>query len=46
MLIQTNNRFIKAIFNFANPKIETLFATYGIKEAYSQGGRKSFTYLK
>ena len=41
-------RFIKAVFNFANPKIQTLFASYGIKEAYSPGkpGRKPFKYFK
>ena len=30
-------RFIKAIFNFANLKIQTLFASYGVKEAFSPG---------
>ena len=50
LLIQTNYRwsstprFIKAIFNFANLKIQTLFPSYVIKEAYSSGkpSRKPF----
>ena len=35
---------MKAIFNFANLKIQTLFASYGIKEAFSPG-KPSTKYL-
>ena len=35
---------MKAIFNFANLKIQTLFASYGIKEAFSLG-KPSTKYL-
>ena len=38
-------RFIKAIFNFANLKIQTLFASYGVKEAFSPG-KPSTRYLR
>ena len=50
LLIQTKYRwnstprFIKAIFNFANLKIQTLFASYGVKEAFSPG-KPSTKYL-
>ena len=41
-------RFIRAIFNFANLKIQTLFPSYGVKEAFSpdKPSRKPFIYVK